>query len=146
MLHFPPDSRQSRVSISLANVFCIHLFMCFGFSLLLICLEADIWDNSCYGDVISHLHVRECQENACGVDLLGFWFCFNCSGANSLLCQSSAQNMRREYNGTGFYPLIMKKCIFLLIEHKFPTCSLMFLKDKCPRAVLCQTLSHFCCW
>lgn len=27
-------------------------------ALLLICLEADIWDNSCYGDIISHLHVK----------------------------------------------------------------------------------------
>jgi len=74
ILHFASDSRQSRASKWLANACYIHLFKYFGFSLLLICLEADIWDNKCYGDIISHLHVRESQENACWADLLGFWF------------------------------------------------------------------------
>jgi len=76
------------------------------------------------------------------VEQTSWVFGFNCSKANPFLCQSSAPKMRR-YNGTCFYPLIEKNCIFLLIEHKFPTCSLKSLKDKCTRAVLCQTLSHF---
>lgn len=66
-----------------------------------------------------NLHARKMP-----VERTSWVFGFNCSGANALLCQRSAQNMRREHNGTGFYPLIMKKCLSLLIEHGFPSCSL----------------------